>query len=443
MAGISNLQPFLSAHLDHYFHIQERGSTPGTEIRAGVTTFLTMAYILFVNPQILAQAGMPAEDVAIATALSSALATLMMGLYAHLPFALAPGMGLNAYFTFGVVLAMGIPWQLALAAVFIEGLLFIILSLSRARTLFLEAIPSCLKSATMTGIGLFLAIIGLEQAGVVVAHPETLVTLGNLKAPTTLLALLGLIGMAVLSLYRMKGALLIGILFLTGTAWLTDLSPAPQALFSLPTLPHHTFLAFDLSHLLDPRLFSIIFAFLFVDFFDTAGTLLGVGKLGGFLSRKGTFPGAERAFLSDAVGTTLGAMLGTSTVTTYIESAAGIEEGGRTGLTAVVVGLLFLLALFLTPVFIAVPAFATAPALILIGAMMMQGTSDVSWTQLEEALPAFLTIVMMPFTYSITNGLVAGMGTYVLLKVLRGKAREVHPVLLLLTLILMVYYALS
>ncbi len=433
----------VAARIDRFFGIQKRGSTLVTEMRAGATTFLTMAYILFVNPQILAQAGMPAEDVAIATALSAALATLIMGLYANLPFALAPGMGLNAYFTFGVVLATGIPWQLALAAVFVEGLLFILLSITRARTLVLEAIPSCIKSATMTGIGLFLAIIGMEQAGIVVAHPETLVTLGNLKTPEALLAIGGLMGMAAFMVHNVRGTLLGGILLLTVIAWITGLSPAPETLVSVHVLPRQTLLAFDLSHLLDPRLISVVFAFLFVDFFDTAGTLLGVGKRAGFLTPEGQLPGSERAFLSDAVGTTVGAMLGTSTVTTYIESAAGIEEGGRTGLTAVVVSIFFLLALFFSPLFTAVPPFATAPVLVLIGTMMMQGTTDIAWHKLEEALPAFLTIVMMPFTYSITHGLVAGMSTYVGIKLLQGKPRELHPVLLFLTLGLWLYYLLT
>ena len=426
--------------IEQYFQLQAHGTTIGTEIRAGLTTFLTMSYILFVNPQILSQANMPAHDVAIATALASGIATLIMALYANLPFALAPGMGLNAYFTFGVVQGMGISWQLALAAVFVEGVLFLFLSLTRARSMVLEAIPPSLRAATMAGIGLFLAIIGLEQAQIVVDHPETLVTLGNLHSPVPLLALAGLILTALMMIYQIKEALLIGILLLTIAARFLGLATCPTDLLVIPSLPETTLLAFDLNHLLQPELLGVILAFLFVDFFDTAGTLMGVGKLGGFIDSKGRFPRSERAFVADATGTTLGAMLGTSTVTTYIESAAGIKEGGRTGLTALVVALLFFAALFITPLLTAIPSFATAPALIIVGILMMQGVTEIAWHKLEEALPAFLTLTLMPFTYSITHGLAAGIFTYVILHLARGQIKRIHPLLFLLTGGLLVYY---
>ncbi|WP_041806437.1 NCS2 family permease [Rhodothermus marinus] len=427
--------------LDRYFRLSERGTTVLTELRAGVATFLTMAYILLVNPQILADAGMPPDDVARATALASAAATLLMGLWANYPFALAPGMGLNAYFTYGVVQGMGVSYHVALAAVFVEGLLFLALALSGVRGAVLRAIPDALKVATSGGIGLFLAIIGFQNAGLVVDSPATLVTLGSLTHPTTLLALGTLVLMALLLVRRVPGALLLGILAGTLVAWLTGLAPLPERWVQLPGLPRETLASFDFGTLLHAKLVSVVLAFLFVDFFDTAGTLMGIGRLGGFLNARGELERARAAFSADAVGTTLGALLGTSTVTTYIESATGIEEGGRTGLTAVVVALLFLLSLFLAPLFTAVPAAATAPALILVGVFMMQGLTELNWRKYDEAIPAFLTITIMPFTYSIANGIAFGLIAYVLLQVLSGRARAVHPILYVLAVLLSLYYA--
>ena len=426
--------------LEHFFQVRERGSTIGREVRAGVVTFLTMAYILFVNPQVLSQAGMPAEDVTLATGLASALAALIMGCYANYPFALAPGMGLNAYFTFSVVQGMGVPYPVALAAVFVEGLLFLALAFGGIRTAVINAIPMPLKIATTSGIGLFLAIIGFVSAGIVVDSPATLVTLGSLHDPSVLLALAGLLGITVMMVRGLNGAILIGILAVTAAAWTTGFSPAPAALWQLPSLPRETLFAFDLETLLSARLLPVVLTFLFVDFFDTAGTLVGVGRLGGFLDEEGNLPRGSRAFTADAVGTTAGALLGTSTVTTYIESATGIEEGGRTGLTAVVVAVLFLLALFFTPVFTAVPAAATAPALIVVGALMMRGAGAIDWQRLEEAIPAFLTIAAMPFTYSIANGIALGIVSYVLVKVLSGRPREVHGLMYVLAVLLALYY---
>nr|WP_279320229.1 NCS2 family permease [Rhodothermus marinus] len=381
------------------------------------------------------------DDVARATALASATATLLMGLWAHYPFALAPGMGLNAYFTYGVVQGMGVSYHVALAAVFVEGLLFLALALSGVRGAVLRAIPDALKVATSGGIGLFLAIIGFQHAGLVIDSPATLVTLGSLTHPTTLLALGTLVLMALLLVRRIPGALLLGILAGTLVAWLTGLAPLPERWVQLPGLPRETLASFDFGTLLHAKLVSVVLAFLFVDFFDTAGTLMGIGRLGGFLNARGELERAREAFSADAVGTTLGALLGTSTVTTYIESATGIEEGGRTGLTAVVVALLFLLSLFLAPLFTAVPAAATAPALILVGVFMMQGLTKLNWRKYDEAIPAFLTITLMPFTYSIANGIAFGLIAYVLLQVLSGRARAVHPILYVLTVLLSLYYA--
>ena len=429
------------ARLESFFQLRAHGTTVGTEVRAGVVTFLTMAYILLVNPQILAQAGLPAGDVAIATALGAAVATLTMGLLANYPFALAPGMGLNAYFTFGVVAGMGVPWRVALAAVFVEGLIFMALAAGGVRRAILNAIPASLKLATMSGIGLFLAIIGFHNAGLVVAHPATLVTLGDLTRPATLIAVTGLVLIAVLLTLRVRGAILIGIGAATVAAWALGLAELPERLVTLPHLPTETLWAFDFHHLASWSLVPVVLAFLFVDVFDTAGTLIGVGRLGGFLDSRGELPRADRAFFADALGTTVGAALGTSTVTSYIESATGIEEGGRTGLTAVVVALLFVLALFFTPLLVAVPAAATAPALILVGALMLAGARDVPWDRVDEAVPAFLTIAVMPFTYSIANGISFGIVSYALIKLGAGKAREVQPVLWVLAGLLVLYYA--
>ncbi|RLA36954.1 MAG: NCS2 family permease [Gammaproteobacteria bacterium] len=428
--------------INRYFHLEERGTTVATEVRAGFTTFLTMAYILFVNPQILSLTGMPAADVAVATALAAALATLMMGLFANFPFALAPGMGLNAYFTFGVVQGMGVEWPVALTAVLIEGVLFMALAMTGVRTLLVNAIPRCIKIATITGIGLFLAIIGFENAKLTVDHPATLVTLGDLNSPAVLLALGGIILIAALMVKQIKGAVLIGILVLTLISWVTGLSPAPNELVAMPHLPRETLLAIDFSQVFTGTMLTVIIAFLFVDLFDTAGTLLGVGRLAGFLDDKGNLPGSERAFMADATGTTAGALLGTSTVTTYVESATGIEEGGRTGLTAVVVAALFLLSLFFTPLFTSVPALATAPALIVVGAMMMLGARDLDWTQMDEAVPAFLTVVAMPFTYSIAHGITLGIVSYVLIHLVTGQTNKIHPVMWVLAALLIAFHAL-
>jgi AGZA family xanthine/uracil permease-like MFS transporter len=427
--------------IERLFGVRRAGSTPSTEIRAGIVTFLTMSYILFVNPQILAQAGLPADDVAVATAVASAVATLIMGLWANYPIALAPGMGLNAYFTFGVVLGLGVPWPVALAAVFVEGVLFLALSLSGARSALVDAIPGTIKIATAGGIGLLLAIVGFEHAGLVVDHPATLVTLGDVTQPGLLLALGGLLVIAALMTLRVQGAILIGILAVTGGSWALGLAAPPERLFTLPALPTETFLAMDFSGLLTGKLLLVVVAFLFVDILDTAGTLFGVGRLGGFVNAQGVLPRSGRAFTADAVGTVCGAALGTSTVTCYVESATGIEEGGRTGLTAVTVAALFLVSLFVTPLLVAVPAIATAPALMVVGAILMQGVREIPWERVDEAVPAFLTLAVMPLTYSIANGISLGIVSWAAIKVLAGRRREIHPLIAVLAVLLVIYYA--
>jgi adenine/guanine/hypoxanthine permease len=426
--------------IERLFRLREHGTTLATEVRAGLTTFLTLSYILFVNPQILGAAGMPPEDVAIATALASAVATAAMALLARYPIALAPGMGLNAYFTYGVVIGLGIEWQVALAAVFVEGLLFLALAAGGVRRAIVDSIPMPLKVATMSGIGLFLGMIGLQNAGLVVDHPATLVTLGDVRSPAVLVALAGLLVSAVLMVVRVRGAILAGIAATAGLAWSAGLATLPERLVSLPRLPRETFLAMDFGGLLSAGGVLIVLAFLFVDLFDTAGTLIGVGRLGGFLDPEGRLPRADRAFAADALGTTVGAALGTSTVTSYIESATGVEEGGRTGLTALVVALLFVAALFFTPVLAAIPLIATAPALILVGALMFEGAREIEWTRVEEALPAFFTIAAMPLTFSIANGIALGIASHTLLHLFAGRWREVHPVMYLLTAALAAYY---
>lgn len=431
-----------TARIERFFRIRERGSDIPTEIRAGLVTFLTMAYILVVNPQVLSHAGLPASDVLFATAIGSAVGTLAMGLYANYPIALAPGMGLNAYFTYGVVLGMGVDWRTALTAVFVEGLIFLALSFGGIRTLILNAIPHSIKLATAAGIGLFLAFIGLRNAGLVVDNPATLVGLGELRSLPVLLGLAGIAIIATLESRRIKGGILIGIALVAGVAWVTGVAPLPQALFALPALPQETLLAFDFSQLLTGKLIGVVFAFLFVEIFDTAGTLLGVGRAAKLLDENGELPDADKAFTADALGTVAGAALGTSTIIAFVESGAGVEEGGRTGLTAVVVAGMFLLAIFFAPLFVAVPAVATAPALIVVGALMIGAVKDLEWRKLDEAIPAFLTITMMPFTFSIANGMVFGMISWVLIKLLGGRAREVHTVLWIVTALLVAYYAL-
>lgn len=397
-----------------------------TEIRAGITTFITMSYIIFVNPAILSEAGMPKEGVLFATCVASFVATLIMGVWADYPFALAPGMGLNAFFTYGVVLGMGYSWQTALGAVFVEGLIFILLTLTKARSYLVNAIPPAIRIATSVGIGLFIALIGLKNAHIVVASKATLVKLGDLRSFEAVSVFFVIILTAVMIARGVKGAILISIVFLTVLGAFFGRVSFPDRLFGFP---HPTaFLKMDLSAVGEPSFWKVVFAFFFVDLFDTVGTLTACGVLGGFFEN-GELPRVERALLADAVGTTVGALLGTSTVTTYIESSAGIAEGGRTGLTAVVVAFLFLLSLPFYPLVSVVPVFATAPALVVVGIMMTANIGEIDWRDFTEAVPAFLTMFFMPVTYSIANGLAVGFISYPLLKLLAGKGREVSPIL--------------
>ncbi|NTS76024.1 NCS2 family permease [Catenovulum sp. SM1970] len=423
-----------------FFKLEQFNTDIKTELKAGLTTFLTMAYILFVNPQLLSISGIPQQDIIFATCVASTIACFVMGIYGNFPLALAPGMGLNAYFTFGVVQGMGISWQVALAAVFVEGIIFLLLAFTGFRSKMINAIPNCLKIATMTGIGLFLAIIGFKNAGLTVAHPATLVTLGDLNSPSVLLSFFGIILTGALLFKALKAAILLSIVILTTIAWLTGLSPLPEQFIAWPALPSESLMAVDFSQVFSAAFVTVVVAFLFVDMFDTAGTLIGTGRAAGLLNEKGELPNSEKAFVADAIGTTSGALLGTSTVTTYVESATGIESGGRTGLTAITVGVLFLLALFFAPLFISIPALATAPALIVVGAMMMLGARDLDWMKMDESVPAFLTVVAMPFTFSIANGIALGIISYVLIKILTGQYKDLNLFMMVLAAALLAFH---
>jgi len=416
--------------MEKYFQLKQNGTTVPRELMAGLTTFLTMAYILAVNPSMLGIIGngMTPGAVFTATAIASAIATIVMALAAKLPVALAPGMGLNAFFVYTVVLKMGYSWQIALTAVFLEGILFIILSLFNIREAIVNAIPLNLKRAVAVGIGLFIALIGFSNAGIVVGDTGTIIGLGNLSQSTPLLALIGLAIIIVLYSLKVPGAILIGILATTVISIPFGLTSIPEGWspVSLPAAP--LFLKFDFSQVLSFNFFIIFFTFLFVDIFDTVGTLVGVTQQAGLTDKNGNVPRVKQAFLSDAVGTVAGAALGTSTVTSYIESAAGVAAGGKTGLTALSTGVLFLLALVLSPVFLLIPGAATAPALIFVGFLMMKPVVEIDFKDPTEGIPAFLAIVMMPFAYSIAEGIVYGVLSYVLLKVATGKFKAIPVV---------------
>lgn len=414
--------------LDRYFKLAENGTTVRTELLAGITTFLTMAYIIFVNPAILADAGIDRGAAFVATCLAAAIGTAIMGLYANYPVALAPGMGLNAYFTYGVVLGMGHSWQVALGAVFVSGVLFFILSVLPVREKIINAIPTSQKFAIGAGIGLFLGLIGLKNAGVVVDNPATLVGLGKLMTPVVGMAILGFFVIAILDYRKIPGAIMISILGVTILGIALGLSPFGGIASAPPSLAP-TFLAMDVGGALSLGLLTIVFAFLMVDLFDTAGTLVAVAPRAGLLDSEGKLKRLGRALVADSTATVAGAVLGTSTTTSYIESAAGIRVGGRTGLTAVVVAILFVLAIFFAPLAGSIPAYATAPALIFVACVMASSLARIDWEDLTEYLPAVVTAIMMPFAFSIATGIGLGFITYVVLKAATGRVKDVHPVM--------------
>lgn len=411
------------------FKLKERGTTVPTELMAGVTTFLTMVYIVIVNPGILSKAGMDFHGVFIATVLASIVATLIMGLFANYPIVLAPGMGLNAYFAFSVVGGSGVSWQTALGAVFVAGALFIVLSLTSFRYMLLDAIPTSLKHAITAGIGLFITFIGLQNAKVIVASPATLLTLGNLREPMTALTIIGLIASLILMAYRVRGFLFFGMLITAVLAWFMGLLTMPETFVSAPTGLAATAFQLDISGVFSGGMYAVIFTFLLITLFDTTGTMLGVAEQAGLL-KDNKFPRSRGALLADAIGTSTGALLGTSPTSAYVESSSGVAVGGRTGLTAITVCVLLALTLFFSPiiaVLASIPAI-TAPALIIVGFLMMNVLRKIEWQDLEEAFPAFLIVVLMPLTYSIATGIGIGFIVYPVLKLLRGKRSDVHPI---------------
>ncbi|MEX0831212.1 MAG: NCS2 family permease [Nitriliruptoraceae bacterium] len=414
--------------LERYFELRKHGSTIRTEVVAGSTTFLAMAYILFVNPAILSATGMDEGAVFVATALAAAIGTIIMGLWAKYPIAQAPGMGLNAFFAFTVVIGMGVPWETALAATFVSGFLFFLLAITGVREAIINAIPMELKLAVGAGIGLFIAFIGLQNSELIVGYEPTLITLGDIGSPTSLLTIFGLLVTALLLLRGIKGGVFYGIIVTSIVGMIFGLVGTPDAVVSAPPSLAPTFgQAFaNLPELLTAQMALVVFTMLFVDLFDTTGTLIAVANQAG-LVKDNKLPRANRALLSDSIATMAGATLGTSTTTSYIESSAGVGAGGRTGLTSVMTSALFLVALFFSPLLTVVNAYVTAPALIIVGLMMAKGLGEIDWSKVEIALPAFIVVIAMPLTYSIANGIALGLFLYPLTMTFKGKAKEVSP----------------
>ncbi len=428
--------------LDSLFKLSQNNTNVKTEVIAGFTTFMTMAYIIFVNPDILSDAGMPFEGVFIATIAGIILGTLAMALLTNYPFALASGMGLNAFFAYSVVIGMGVPWEVALGIIFFEGILFIILSVTPVREMIVNSIPMCLKTGISSGIGLFIAFIGFDNAGFIEPYEATFVEVGEVLTGSGLVAMVGLVISGIFYALKIKGALLWGIIAATIFGFIPGITQAPEAVVQMPSMGDwgQVFMQLELSAVFDAGLIAVILSFLFVDLFDTAGTLVGVSQQAGYLDEEGNLPKASRALLADAIGTTGGAIFGTSTVTTYIESASGVAEGGRTGLTGIVTAFLFFLSLFFMPLVGMVPSAATAPALIIVGTMMMTNVTKLDWDDYTEILPAFMTMVSMPFMYSISDGIAIGFIVYPLVKLFTGKGEDVHWLVYVLGLVFVAYF---
>jgi adenine/guanine/hypoxanthine permease len=424
--------------IERYFQLSENHTTVRQEFLGGLTTFMTMAYIVVVNPQILAKAGMPVEGVLFATCISAAAATLVMGLAANYPIALAPGMSLNAYFTYYVCLSMHVPWQTALAVVFFSGSVFLLLTVTRIRAQIVDGIPNCLKHSTAAGIGLFIAFIGMRNAKLVVGNSETFVGLGSFSDRAVQTACFGLALTIVLMARKVNGAILIGIFGTTLLGIARGIAHWPSGIFSLPH-PEGTLLQLDFRGALRLGFLEIFFAFLFVDLFDNVGTLVGVCEQAGFI-KDGKIPRVGRALMADAVGTLFGSLTGTSTVTSYIESVAGTAAGARTGLSNVFVAVFFLAAMFCSPLAAAIPDYATAPALILVGALMTQSIAQIDWADFSEAVPAFITMLATPLTFSIATGLSLGLISYTVVKIAAGKIREINLLIWILTVLFLLRY---
>jgi adenine/guanine/hypoxanthine permease len=437
-AKLSTISPQGRSPIDRYFQLRENQTSIKQEMLGGLTTFVTMAYIIVVNPQILSQAGMPAEGVVFATCVSAAVASLVMGLYANYPIALAPGMSLNAYFTYSVCISMHVPWRTALAVVFFSGVLFLLLTVTRVREQIVNGIPECLKHSTAAGIGMFIAFVGVRNAKLVVANPATFVGLGSFGDKEVQIACAGLVLMLVLMVRKVRGAILIGILCAALLGMVRGMAQWPSGIFAMPH-PSSTWLQLDFRGASRLGLLEILFAFLFVDLFDNVGTLVGVCEQGGFV-KDGKIPRVGRVLVADALGTIVGSLTGTSTVTSYIESAAGVAAGARTGLSNIAVAALFLLATFCSPLATAIPAYATAPALILVGVLMTQSISQIAWHDFSEAVPAFITMLATPLTFSIATGLSLGLISFTLVKIAAGKLRDVTPLIWILTILFVLRY---
>jgi AGZA family xanthine/uracil permease-like MFS transporter len=425
--------------LETFFKLKESGTNVRTELVAGVTTFLTMAYIIFVNPAILGDAGMPKDSVFVATCCAAALGALIMGLYANYPIGMAPGMGLNAYFAYTVVLGMGVPWQSALGAVFISGCMFVLVTVLGLREMIVNGIPHSLRTAITVGIGLFLALIALKSAGLVVANPDTLVTAGSLHKAPALMAIVGFLLIVVLDRLRVKGAILIGIIVVTVLSFFFGGNKF-VGLVSAPPSIAPTFMQMNIPGALEMGALKVVLVFFLVELFDATGTLLGVAKRAGLLV-EGKMKRLNKAMLADSVAIVTGSMLGTSSTTAYIESAAGVQEGGRTGLTALVIAALFVACLFFAPLAGMVPGYATAPALLFVACLMMRELTELDWTDTTESVPAVICALIMPFTYSIAEGIAFGFITYAALKLLTGRAREVKPILWVVAVVFLFKFA--
>lgn len=429
--------------LSNYFKFKEKETNFKSETIGGITTFLTMAYALFLIPSVLAEAGMPQGSVFVATGLAAALGTLIMGIFANFPMGLAPGVGLNAFFAYSVCLGMGIKWEIALSGVLASGIIFLIISAIGLREMIIKAIPTNLKFAVSAGIGLFIAFIGLKNAGIVVANSATFVGLGDLTDPTVLLSIFGVIAISIFMVRGSKIAIFLGMGLTAIVGMITGLIDIPTSVISMPPSMAPTFGAAikNLGNIFNPEMILVIFTFLFMDFFDTAGTLVAVGSKVGLLKKDGSIENGSKALLADSIATCIGSILGTTNTTSYVESLSGASVGAKTGFSSVVVGGLFLVSLFFSPLLTVITSAVTAPALIIVGSLMCSSLKEIEWERSEIAIPSFLTILLMPLTYSIGEGIACGFLTYVILMIFKGKTKKVHPVMYVLALLFVIYFA--
>ena len=429
--------------LSNYFKFKEKETNLKSETIGGITTFLTMAYALFLIPSVLAEAGMPQGSVFVATGLAAALGTLIMGIFANFPMGLAPGVGLNAFFAYSVCLGMGIKWEVALSGVLASGIIFLIISATGLREMIIKAIPTNLKFAVSAGIGLFIAFIGLKNAGIVVANSATFVGLGDLTDPTVLLSIFGVIAISIFMVRGSKIAIFLGMGLTAIVGMITGLIDIPTSVISMPPSMAPTFGAAikNIGNIFNPEMILVIFTFLFMDFFDTAGTLVAVGSKVGLLKKDGSIENGSKALLADSVATCIGSIFGTTNTTSYVESLSGASVGAKTGFSSVVVGGLFLVSLFFSPLLTVITSAVTAPALIIVGSLMCSSLKEIEWERAEIAIPSFLTILLMPLTYSIGEGIACGFLTYVILMIFKGKAKKVHPVMYVLALLFIIYFA--